>query len=263
MKCEVAIIILTKDNPTLLERCISSVLKTNPIVKFKFYIADTGSTEKNLNDYTQILKTYLNKNNCRYIHLPFYNFAANHNLIIKKYVKEPWIMTCNDDIQFVTSCLDEMYRVGKSKKHVGTIGCRLMFPDGRIQHAGQIAYIDQHNLLQCTHRGYGLTNKYNSGPVVGNTAALMLIKKKIYNKLSGFDEMYTECWEDIHLNMKLILEGYSNIYLDDVHATHYESATRTKDADALYRLRYDYTYKLKPWFDSLDRSHQQLILNAK
>ena len=89
----------------------------------------------------------------------------------------------------------------------------------------------------------------------------MLTRQKTFHDVAGFDEMFTECWEDIHLNMKYILSGYNNWYMDDVHAIHHESVTRTKTDQALYRLRFDYTYKLKPWFDQLSVDNQQKLLS--
>lgn len=261
MNCKVAIVILTKDHPKLLKQCLSSIIQHTSKTKCKFYIADTGSSFENMLEYKQVITTLLHRDNCVYLQLNNYHFAANNNAIIREYVKEPWVLTCNDDIELQSNCIDTMLKHAKKHRHVGTVGCRLLFPNGTVQHAGQIAYIDPAGLLQCTHRGYKSNMSYGVEPVVGNTAALMLIKRKLFLDNTGFDEIYTECWEDIQFNMRLILEGYTNWYLDDVHATHHESVSRERNERSIYRLRYDYTYKLKPWFDSLSYDKQQLILN--
>jgi len=73
--------------------------------------------------------------------------------------------------------------------------------------------------------------------------------------------MFEECWEDIHLNMRYILHGYDNWYLDNVHAIHRESTSRTQDAVAVMKLKNDYIHKLKPWFDKLSPKEQSIILN--
>lgn len=259
MSSQVAIVILTKDNPKLLKKCLSSIIKYTSVL-FKIYIVDTGSSNKNLQKYVKVLKNKFTAKNCAMLQVEHYHFAENYNNIITNNVNEEWVVLCNDDIELKTPCIDAMLDQARQIKNIGTVGCRLVFPDNTIQHAGQVAYIDSTGLLQCTHRGYKETGKYPSTAVVGNTAALMLISRDIFIENGMFDEIYTECWEDIQFNMRLILSGYVNYYMDNVYAIHHESMTRTKDEKAIFRLRYDYTYKLKPWFDSLDTHQQRSIL---
>ena len=260
MTCQVAIVILSKDNPELLKTCIESIRKHTTKTVYKLYICDTGSTDHNLQDIIRYLKKYYSKETCQLLTLEHYHFAANNNDIIRAHVEEPWILLCNNDIELQSNCVDTMLEWGQTHDNVGSIGCRLLFPDQTIQHAGQTAYIDEHGLLQCTHRGYRGKKKYNTCKVVGNTAAMMMTKRDTFLNIGGFDEIYTECWEDIQLNMQYILSGLNNWYLDHIHAIHHESMTRLQDAAAKYRLRYDYTYKLKPWFDGLDPHQKQYIL---
>lgn len=261
MDKELAIIILTKNNPQLLETCITSILKHTYTTDYKLYIGDTGSDPATLGIMVNILKKLLDANSCKLLQLDQYHFGKNYNDMIKHHVDEEWLLMCNDDIELQSNCIDPMLSHAKHHEHVGSVGCRLLFPNNTLQHAGQTACVDQHGMLQCTHRGYKQTGQFQSGPVVGNTAAFMLTRKKTFNDVAGFDEMFTECWEDIHLNMKYILSGYNNWYMDDVHAIHHESVTRTKTDQALYRLRFDYTYKLKPWFDQLSVDNQQKLLS--
>ena len=263
MNKELAIVILTKDHPALVGQCVKSIVKHTYDTSYKFYIGDTGSDPANLGIMCNILKSLLQKDDVKLLQLDKYHFGKNNNDIIKHHVEQEWVLLCNDDIELKNNCIDPILCYGKQHALVGSVGCRLEFPTGLVQHAGQIAFVDEHSMLQCTHRGYKLKEKYPSGRVVGNTAAFMLTRRKVFNEMNGFDESFTECWEDIHLNMRYILAGYDNWYMDDLHATHHESLSRTKTAQALYRLRFDYTYKLKPWFDSLSVSDQQFILNYK
>ena len=261
MTSQVAIVILSKNNPKLLEQCILSILKNTLTTKYKIYIGDTGSDEITLHIIINMLKKYLTAESCRLILLDNYHFADNNNTIINTYVDEEWVLLCNDDIQLKDNCIDALLSWGNIQDNIGSIGCRLVFPDGSVQHAGQTVQIDEFNMLQCTHRGYKCRRKYKNEKVAGNTAALMMTRRDTFISNGGFDESYTECWEDIHLNMKYLLAGYSNWYLDDITAIHYESYTRTKSSEATYRLRYDYTYKLKPWFDQLSASDKQTVLS--
>lgn len=264
MQNDIAIIILTKNNNKLLYKCLESI-KLHTQNTYTIYICDTGSTEDNLQELKLKLIHTFTSANCKLLILPRYHFAQNHNTVIAEHVAEKYILLCNDDIEFDTPVVDKLFQMYTNRPNgnikYGTMGCRLEFPSThQIQHAGQIAYIDEHGFLQCTHRGYKSRGEFKTGPIVGNTAALMIIHKDIFISNDGFDITYTECWEDIQFNMRLILAGYTNWYCDDIVAIHHESATRLQDPPARFRLQYDYTYKLKPWFDRLDYQSKQRIL---
>lgn len=264
MKKQLAIVILTKNNPKMLELCLNSIAKHTITTSYKIYICDTGSDETVLNINMIHAKKLFDEHTCRMFLLDEYNFGHNNNEMVMDHVKEDWVLLCNDDIELETNCIDPMYNWAVDHDDVGSVGCRLHFPNGTIQHAGQIAFKDEAGLLQCSHRGYGegVTYKYYGiEKVVGNTAALMLTNRHTFMELGGFDNMFEECWEDIHLNMRYILRGYDNWYLDHVHAIHRESTSRTQDDVAVMKLKNDYMYKLKPWFDNLTSTEQSIILN--
>lgn len=261
MTKDVAIVILTKDHPDMLQRCLLSIQKHTMKTSYKIYIGDTGSDVVNMGIMTNMLRTYFNSDNLKLLQIDEYCFSKNNNDIVEQHVEEPWVLFCNDDIELKTNCIDKMYEQITSMDKPGSVGCQLIFPTGLIQHAGQVAYLDSTNILVCTHRGYKTNETFESGKVVGNTAALMMISSSVFRSMDGFDTIFTECWEDIHLNMRLILDGYDNYYMNDVVAVHHESVSRTQDNKARYLLQYDYTYKLKPWFDNLETNKQQWILN--
>ena len=264
MQKQLAIVILTKNNPKLLDTCLTSIAQHTLTTSYRVYICDTGSDETILNINMNRTRELFDENSCKMFIFDEYNFGQNNNEMVFNHVDEDWVLFCNDDIELKTNCIDAMYDWAVQHDHIGSVGCKLLFPDNKIQHAGQITYKDSTGLLQCSHRGYGeppWDNNYGTDKVVGNTAALMLTNKDIFKKMAGFDEMFEECWEDIQLNMRYILEGYDNWYLDHVYAIHRESSSRTQDSPALLKLRIDYTYKLKPWFESLQYDQQQKILN--
>lgn len=257
----IGIVILTKNNFEILKQCIDSIIKTVN-ESYTLYVCDTGSSSNVIDSICTYLTDNLTSDTCKFIQVPQYHFAGNYNLIINEYVIENIVLMCNDDIILHDGCVDKMYAYIDSNRNIGTVGCKLLFDDGTIQHAGQHVYVDKYDMLQCTHHGYRSRDVYISRTVAGNTAACCMIRKQVFLDNNGFDETYTECWEDVQFNMRLILAGYQNWFVHDATATHLESITRTKNQAAKYRLRYDYTYKLKPWFDALQPHHKQQILNA-
>ena len=62
--------------------------------------------------------------------------------------------------------------------------------------------------------------------VIGNTAALMMIYKKVFVKYGMFNESYRHCFEDVELNLKIKIGGFKNLTNSNCVAHHLESATR-------------------------------------
>lgn len=121
-----------------------------------------------------------------------------------------------------------MTKIFKTNNKVGTVGARLHFGDNTIQHDGVLFFFDKNKNLRITHQSIGNYFNYSidTKEVIGNTAALLMIKRKTFEICGGFNESYTECFEDVELNLRCILNGFKN-YCDGLSvAYHFESQTR-------------------------------------
>lgn len=222
----VAIIILTKNNFDVIKRCLDSFKEKNTYTNIKFYIGDTGSDKECLSE----LENYLHSFNFKkeFLKFNYYNFAKNHNWIIKNRVKERFILFCNDDIELID---DSLFSFIKSwEPDLGTIGCKLLFPDNTIQHAGQVHVIDKKRYIWTAgHKLYKQPDKkleieYN----VGNTFAFCMTERDTYNKVGGLNEEYTQCFEDVDYNVNCILNKKRHKFIGPVSCYHHESLSRKK-----------------------------------
>ena len=75
----------------------------------------------------------------------------------------------------------------------------------------------------------------------------MMISKKLFETIGGFNTEYRECFEDVQLNVECINYGKDNMFVGDAVCYHYESQTRNKSEDKLRRESEDYTRKLIPF----------------
>jgi len=98
MDKQVAIVILTKNNPKLLETCLASVAKNTITTSYKIYICDTGSDETVLNINMTMARRLFDEYSCKMFLLDKYNFGQNNNEMIMNHVQEDWVVLCNDDI---------------------------------------------------------------------------------------------------------------------------------------------------------------------
>jgi GT2 family glycosyltransferase len=125
---------------------------------------------------------------------------------------------------------------------------RLHYGDNTIQHSGIVAISRDGKNFGVTHHGLKSYHKYYDyrDDVLGNTAALMMTPKYLFERIGGFNEKYIECLEDVEYNIQCILNNKKNIFIGNAVAYHYESQTRndnpTKDENYLK----DWSERLKP-----------------
>jgi len=248
---KVAIIIPTKGNVDMLKDCVKSFYDNCDSEIFTVFIADTGSSEL---EKEWIRNNILSFGNIKFIEYDYYNFAKINNDVVKNYVTSDfeYILFCNNDIKVMNDVIYNMLSVFKQNKNTGTVGARLHFEDNTIQHNGIILFRDKENRLQVSH--LGITSYYNYNTydfeVVGNTGALLMIKKQIFEKCGLFNENYIECFEDVELNLMCITLGFKNYLSSKSVAYHYESKTRNENENKIKNLIDDYNIRLLPFIYS-------------
>jgi GT2 family glycosyltransferase len=255
---KVAIIIPTKGKVEMLFDCVNSIYQNCNSDLFDVFIADTGSTEEEKN---WIKSNLQNIGNITLIEYDYYNYAKINNDVVKNHIGNDYefLLFCNNDIKVMNNVIYGMLNIFKTNNNVGTVGCRLHFGDNTVQHDGVMLFVNNNN-LGITHVGINSYYYYtpNSKPLLGSTAALMMIKKSVFEKLGMFNESYQNCFEDVELNLQSILNGYTNYYDGNLVAYHYESQTR-KDENKL-SINEDYFNTLKPFIsNNFDKIKQHIV----
>jgi GT2 family glycosyltransferase len=244
---KVAVIIPTKGKLDLLFQCIESFYEHCDVKLFDIFIADTGSSEEEI----KVIEEFVGEvGNIKLIKYDYYNFAKINNDVVRNLSKEyEFILFCNNDVKLLTDVISGMLNVFKEKPKVGTVGARLHFADNTIQHDGMLSYVDKNNFFQITHKNlnsyYNFSDKTIS--VIGNTGALVMVRKFTFEKCGMFNEDYISCFEDVELNFKCVTLGLENYLCSDCVAYHYESQTRNDDDEKLDKLQKDYKNNLLPF----------------
>lgn len=253
---KVGVIIPTKGYVPFLKNCMLSFKNKVAYNSIFYYIADTGSTEKELKEIKNFLVEHFNDKQVKLISYNWYNFGKINNNVVFNHLNNDieHLLFCNNDIELIDDCVTPMVNQSR-KKDTGTVGCKLLYRDMSIQHAGQKFYfrtvepntneID----FMITHRGLRQdSNLYsNIDEVFGNTAGFCMIKRKLFEDIGGFNEKYLECFEDVELNIQCLLKNKKNIYLGNVKAFHFESVSRSKSKTKQDNERKDFYQKLLPF----------------
>jgi GT2 family glycosyltransferase len=244
---KVAVIIPTKGKVDMLLDCIRSFQENCNLNKFTIFIADTGSS----NDEIEQIKKYIcGFDNVKLIEYDYYNFAKINNDVVENHVNDDYefILFSNNDIKILNDVITGMLSVFEKNKNSGTVGARLHFVDNTIQHNGVFMSINSKRNNEVGVGHFNMKNYYNyySGikELFGNTGGLLMIRKNLFLSIGGFNKKYISCFEDVELNMMCIVKGFKNYHNSDCVAYHYESQTRNEDPENIKKLNSDFQNNL-------------------
>lgn len=189
----VSIIIPTRDQLPLLSRCVESLLEKTSYPNFEVLIVDNDSQTPQARSYLQGLAE-LATDRIRVLAAPGpFNFSRMNNMAAQVARGEFLLLLNNDTAILQSDWLEHMVRHGL-REDVGVVGARLLFPDGRLQHAGVIMGLRgpaDHPLLGQDPKAPGYMCRaqlqQNFSAV---TAACMLVRRDLYLSLGGLDETH-------------------------------------------------------------------------
>ncbi|MBP5565011.1 MAG: glycosyltransferase [Lachnospiraceae bacterium] len=226
---KVSVIIPSKDNPDMLRRCIDSLgIKEKDNVNV--IVVDNGSNDENKKTIEEYITSLGSKN--RYIYeVSEFNYSHMNNIAARESDADVLILL-NDDIECDNGDWINVIANEAMKDKVGCVGCKLLYPDGTIQHTGIAGGVDGpahvHMGEEDSKCGWG-ENLINRN-VLAVTGACLAIKKILYDEMNGLFEELRVGYNDVDLCMRLFEAGYRNVILNDIKLIHHESVSRGKDA---------------------------------
>jgi GT2 family glycosyltransferase len=226
----VSIIIPTKDQLAFVRRCVDSILAKSTYSYFEIILIDTGSTEKGVFEYYQEvcqdpkirLLTWTKQ----------FNFSAVCNYGAAEAQGRFFLFLNNDTEVLAGDWIESMLQYGV-RPEVGSVGAKLLYPDGTLQHVGVmpgILGVAGHYLCGLPDRpGMDFPTRYTKDApreVSCCTAACLLVRKEVFEMSGGFDESYRITFNDVDFAMRLLYDhGLYNVYTPFAILTHHESVS--------------------------------------
>lgn len=174
-------------------------------------------------------------------HQPFH-FSAKCNLGLV-HARGEHVLLLNDDVEVITEDWIEQLLMFSKEPGVGAVGAKLLFDDGRIQHAGvtlTAECLPGHSMMGCSNAdpGYALQARI----VVNTTAvtgACLMARREVLEAVGGLSESFPNNYQDIDLCLKLRQEGYRVVQNNQVELHHFESMSRdgTVSPEEMHRFR--------------------------
>jgi glycosyltransferase involved in cell wall biosynthesis len=248
---KVCIIIPTRNSVELVDMCVTSIETHTDHKQYEFLIVDNGSDDPLLEAWLSQKKN----ESGRFRSLRFdgrFNFSSINNYAVQNTDAE-YLLFLNNDIEVTRhGWLTAMLEFAQ-QPDVGAVGAKLLYPDGRIQHAGVVlgmGGVAGHPFKEMPeHNGvyFGHSNMIKNYSAV--TAACILMRREVFEIAGGFNEELAVSFGDIDLCMEIRKLGYKIVYTPYARLIHHESVSRLDDNETPRRPRFhsEITYMLSKW----------------
>lgn len=231
----VSIVIANKDHVDDLRRCIESILEKTSYENYEIIVVENNSTSKEIFDYYDAIQKHPNISVVKF--QGEFNYSAVNNLGVKS-AKGEHIILLNNDTEVITRSWIEELLMYSQRVDVGAVGCMLYYPDYTIQHAGVVLGLGAHRTAGHSHYGMAKENLGYMGRlcyaqnVSAVTGACLMVKKSLFDELSGLDEGFAVALNDVDFCLRLRKKGLLNVFTPFAELFHYESASRGTDVTA-------------------------------
>jgi GT2 family glycosyltransferase len=223
----VSVIIPSRDQSALLEKCVVSILQKNDYPNFEIIILDNESLEEQTRE---LYRRLASESRIRIIGAAGeFNFSRLINLGASN-ARGSIFLLLNNDVEIMNrDCLSELVSQ-VSRPEVGVVGARLWYPNGTLQHGGVIlgaggvaSHIDS---IRRDDPGY-FARQHLTQDFCAVTAACLTVRREVFEKLGGFDESRLPVtFNDVDFCLRAQELGWRIVYTPYAELTHHESVSR-------------------------------------
>jgi hypothetical protein len=227
----VSILILNYNGLKYVDKCLTSILQTN-YSNFEIIFIDNASTD---GSYEYVKKRYGDDPRLKIIrNKRNYGFAKGNN-IGSSYAKGDYLVFLNVDTEVEPNWLRELVKLMESDPSIGAAQAKLLRMD------------EPRRLDTCGHKltPYGFTyevglnevaNSYNNIlEILAGKGAALMVRRKIFEEVGGFDEDYFLLREETDLCWRIWLRGYKVVFTPKAKVLHAIGGIfRESDVQSIY-----------------------------
>jgi len=224
----VSLLIPTRDRKEITEIAVISILNKTAYSNYEIIIIDNGSLEPQTLAWFKDIQQDSRVRVLRY-DKPF-NYSAINNYGAQ-YAKGSILGLINNDVEVISAeWLTEMVSHAV-RPDIGCVGAKLYYGNDTVQHAGVILGIGGvagHSHKNYHKREHGYFSRLRVVQALSAvTGACLLVKKTIFNEVSGLDEVNLKvAFNDVDFCLKVSELGYRNIWTPYAELYHHESVSR-------------------------------------
>jgi GT2 family glycosyltransferase/glycosyltransferase involved in cell wall biosynthesis len=234
-KGKISIIIPVLNNLDITKSCIESIQKFTKQPNFEIIVVNNGSSDDTSDGLSIFCSNYKNiklvKLNRNMMFSVGCNIGASHS-------DGEIIVFLNNDTEIISgNWLFELVQPLHDDSNIAIVGCKLLYPDNSVQHAG-IAFgsdskFPYHIFSGFSRNHIGVTEERNMSAVTG---ACMAMRNSEFKTLKGFDPIYINGSEDIDFCFKARkILNKKILYKPSVEIIHHEG--KSEGRGGLQRIK--------------------------
>lgn len=236
---DLSIIIVNYNTKELLKQTIESVINTVVVgqsVEYEIIVSDNGSKDGSCemikSCFSQI-KLIENHDNL--------GFAKANNIAIKE-SRGRYILLLNSDTVVTEDCLYKCVSYMDEHNEIGTLGCKIVLPDGTLDHACKRGYPTPEASLYYMLKLYKIfpnSRKFGAynlcylpeddvNEVDSLVGAFMMVRREAIEKVGLLDEDFFMYGEDIDWCFRIKESNYKVVYYPKAEIIHYKGGSSKK-----------------------------------
>lgn len=247
---DVSIIIPAMNRFEITYHAIASLILAQNKATFEVILVDDASSDETTAAENIIANLNVVRNEANLGFVKSNNKAAD-------VARGKYLCLLNNDTEVTTGWIDQALEMFDLYNNVGAVGCKLVYPDGKLQEAGGIVWgsgvpWNYGKNQNASHPSYSYARKADY-----LSAAALFVDRGVWDIVGGFSEEYVPAYyEDTDLAFKIRKEGYSTFYCPSSVVVHYEgksNGTSTKSGIKQYQEVNSKKFRAK-WFSDY-KSH--------
>ncbi len=251
----VTIVILCWNRWKLTERCLETIRAHTDLSTVDVLVVDNGSSDETRERLAEIpwVRVLRNSSNL--------GFVRGNNAGIRAVDADRDVLLLNNDVEVLhDGWVDALRRTAYSASDVGIVGCRLIFPDGRLLHAGTYILPDT-----CWGQQIGAlesdTNQFaRDRNVEGIVFACAYIRRETLDAVGLLSEEFESYFEDTDYCLRASQHGLRTVLCGAVTLVHHEHGSTSDTPDvfnAIFR-RSQGTFR-KKWKGVLESRYRHAV----
>ena len=226
----VSIVVPTRDRPDLLRTCAEGVLNRTDYPRVELLIVDNGTEDA---EALALIGALSDDPRVRVLRQPGpFNWSTLNNHAASHANGEVLVLL-NNDIAVLRPDWLAVMAAHALQPDVGAVGAKLLYPDGRVQHAGLAT--DLQGVPRHLFRFAAADDPGPSGlmalsrSVWSVTGACLAMRRKLFFDVGGLNEGLPVAYNDVEFCLRLTTQGYRIVWTPDAVLEHRELASRLPD----------------------------------
>ncbi len=218
---------VTCNSVAALPSCLQALPRASGEIPWELIVVDNASSDDSAAEVSRLCPdatVIVNERNR--------GFAAACNSGVEKAAGE-FLLFLNPDVQMDPGTVENFLEVFETRDDIGLVAGRMRFPDNRFQ-ANCRRFPTAYNLMFSRgsamlrlfgrwlgHGGeYTLPDYEKTTEIPAAAAAMVMIRKKVFDDIGGFDDRFFMYMEDTDLCRRLHEAGFVNLYAPSVSGVH-------------------------------------------